>query len=192
MSLKLSPDVQRPLKNMSLNAKQKKAERRVRRRCRSYQREWRGHCVDMNLEDAWLESLNSLIAFDLISICEGHRIGREGRGRRHAHVNLRLKESLVPITVRDFDGHAQVIQRHIVELFGDGRSNVEVDFHIRVRSSLSRNSAQRVLVVRINASHERASESLDEESREWFTTVLERVGSLDCIFGRLFFTGQGA
>jgi hypothetical protein len=37
-----------------------------------YQRQWKDYQVDKNLSDEWLESLNRLKCFDLISVCEGH------------------------------------------------------------------------------------------------------------------------
>ena len=63
-----------------------------RRKCTDHEREWRGFCVDKNLQDDWLERLNSLEAFSPISICEGHCNGRAKPTQTPPHVKLRLKE----------------------------------------------------------------------------------------------------
>jgi hypothetical protein len=66
-----------------------------RRPSRPHERLWVNHTgdvsynVDINLEDAWLESLNALEAFDLRSICEGHPRGTEAQGGAHPHIHLR-------------------------------------------------------------------------------------------------------
>ena len=52
--------------------------RSLRRRCRDHEKRWRDFCVDKNLEEDWLERLNSLKAFTLIGICEGHHNQRAG------------------------------------------------------------------------------------------------------------------
>lgn len=60
--------------------------------CKSWERPWRTYCVDRSLEDEWLERLNDLSSFDLISICEGHTESGANERRRLPHFNLRLKD----------------------------------------------------------------------------------------------------
>lgn len=60
--------------------------------CRPYERRWRDKCVDAGLDDAWLERLNALAVFDLISICEGHPDEPVFEHRRTPHINLRVKD----------------------------------------------------------------------------------------------------
>jgi len=63
-----------------------------RRPCLAHERHWVNHNgdvnrhVDVNLENAWLESLNALEAFDLRSICEGHPPGTEAKGGPRPHI----------------------------------------------------------------------------------------------------------
>jgi hypothetical protein len=141
--------------------------------------------VDINLEDAWLESLNALEAFDLRSICEGHPPGTEAQGGPHPHIHLRRKESLPPITIRDFDYHSKEILSRLDELFGDGRSNFEVEFRVRMGPAGATRSE---LWVKIRALHQRVSGLMDEETREWFDTLVERVDSLDSHLQRILCT----
>lgn len=62
--------------------------------CRPHERRWRNYCVDKNLKDDWLERLNGLTVFDLISICEGHGSEAETELGRLPHINLRLKSPI--------------------------------------------------------------------------------------------------
>lgn len=60
--------------------------------CGPHERRWRDKCVDAGLSDTWLERLNALAVFDLISICEGHPDEPVFEHRRTPHINLRVKE----------------------------------------------------------------------------------------------------
>ena len=60
--------------------------------CGPQERRWRDRCVDTGLKDDWLERLNALAVFDLISICEGHPDEPEFEHRRTPHINFRVKE----------------------------------------------------------------------------------------------------
>ena len=62
--------------------------------CRPHERRWRNFCVDRALKDDWLERLNGLKVFDLISICEGHGTAAETELGRLPHFNLRLKSPI--------------------------------------------------------------------------------------------------
>lgn len=50
----------------------KMAFRLINPALQEYQRTWRDYQVDKNLADEWLESLNRLSCFELVSVCEGH------------------------------------------------------------------------------------------------------------------------
>ena len=155
-------------------------------RCSPHEREWRGHCVDMNLEDPWLKSLNALIALDLISICEGHVTGGRGVGSQSPHINLRIKDRVLPNVVQTYDCHSDAIRLLLSKVFNDGCSNVETEFRIRMCLSRRRESIDRDLTVRISATHQRTSTALDDVSRQWFTNSVNRVQTLDSEFAKLF------
>lgn len=63
--------------------------------CRPFERRWRNYCVDRGLKDDWLERLNALKIFDLISICEGHEDEADVVARRLPHFNLRVRENMI-------------------------------------------------------------------------------------------------
>ena len=167
----------------------KQLKRRKCLRCDPHEREWLGRCVDMNLKDSWLESLNALTAFDLISICEGHVTGGRGvGGSPFPHINLRIKDRFVPAAVQKYDCHSRAIQLLLAKVFGDGCSDVEIDFSISMCLTRRRESIDRDLTVRITATHQRTSAALDDVSRQWFTSGIKRVQALDSELAKMFST----
>lgn len=64
--------------------------RTTRRPCRDHERLWGERYVDKDLKDDWLERLNRLNNFDLISICQGHN--GSTRSRQLPGLNVRVKQ----------------------------------------------------------------------------------------------------
>jgi len=62
---------------------------------KTHQRRWNNKHVDINLDDSWLERLNALELFNIISICEGHSCGEHPYDKQ-PHINLRLKSQHFP------------------------------------------------------------------------------------------------
>jgi hypothetical protein len=108
-------------------------KRTPRRKCRGHEREWRGFCVDANLEDEWLARLNDLQAFDLISICEGHCNRQAEPSRTPPHIKLRLKERLLRGVASHWDEHKMAVVGKVNRLFetGDTYVNLELKFKLR-------------------------------------------------------------
>lgn len=61
---------------------------------KTYERSWKNKYVDANLEDSWLDCLNALNLFILVSICEGHSCSKHPY-EKQPHINLRLKTPLL-------------------------------------------------------------------------------------------------
>ena len=59
--------------------------------CQTHEKRWLDYCVDKNLDEHWLEELNSLQAFNLVSICEGHFSQAKNPSKKFAHISLKLK-----------------------------------------------------------------------------------------------------
>jgi hypothetical protein len=161
-------------------------KRTPRRKCRGHEREWRGFCVDANVEDEWLERLNDLQAFDLISICEGHCDRRAGSTTTPPHIKLRLKEHLLPGVARRWDDQKMAIVSEVSRLFQTGDTYVSLELKFKLRSGTGRLIYQEDVVVRIHGRHARTSEELDDESRHWFQHSVSRVEDLDKIITRLW------
>jgi hypothetical protein len=161
-------------------------KRTPRRKCKDYEREWRGFCVDANLEDEWLERLNGLQAFDLISICEGHCSRQAEPSMTPPHIKLRLKERLLRGVASHWDEHKMAVVGEVNRLFETGDTYVNLELKFKLRSGAGRLIYQEDLVVRIHGRHARTSEEMDDESRHWFQHSVSRVEDLDETIARLW------
>ena len=154
-------------------------KRTPRRKCRDHEREWRGFCVDANLEDEWLARLNGLQAFDLISICEGHCNCQAEPSMTPPHIKLRLKERLLRGVASYWDEHKMAVVGEVNRLFETGDTYVNLELKFKLRSGAGRLTYQEDLVVRIHGRHARTSEEMDDEGRHWFQHSVTRVEDLD-------------
>jgi hypothetical protein len=153
--------------------------RTARRECRDHEREWRGFCIDQNLEDDWLERLNALEAFGLISICEGHCDGRSEPPRTPPHIKLRLADELLPGIAGHWDVHKMAILDAISRLFQTGDTYVNLELKFKLRSGTGRLNYQENLIVRIHGREARRSEEMDTKTHNWFSQSVSRIEELD-------------
>lgn len=150
-----------------------------RRKCRDHEREWRGFCVDRNLEDDWLARLNDLDTFDLISICEGHCGRQTEPSRTPPHIKLRLKERLLPGIASHWDKHKMAILGKVNELFQAGDAYVNLELKFKLRSSTGRLSYQEEMIMRVHGLQARAVEEMGPLTRIWFQRSVERIEEVD-------------
>jgi hypothetical protein len=150
-----------------------------RRECRDHEREWRGFCVDRNLEDDWLVRLNDLAAFDLISICEGHCGRQTEPTRTPAHIKLRLKEQRLPSIASHWDEHKIAILSEVNELFQTGDTYVNLELKFRLRSGTGRLTYQEEMIIRVHSRQLRATGEMPPETRTWFQQSVERIEKTD-------------
>ena len=80
-----------------------------------YERAWRNRHVDANLADEWLERLNSLCIFDLVSICEGHWQMKHPYDAR-PHLNLRMKPHCLSQALAKWGDCKDIIQKTVNQL----------------------------------------------------------------------------
>jgi hypothetical protein len=160
--------------------------RTPRRACKDSEREWNGFCVDRNLRDEWLVSLNSLSAFNLISICEGHCEQHSEPHMRPPHVKLRLKDHLLPGVAGRWDEHKMPLLGEVNRLSQAGDTYVNLEMKCRLRSGAARLSYQEDLILRIHSRDGRVSEEMAPETAAWFQRTVELVKKLDGVFARLW------
>lgn len=98
--------------------------RPLQRQPRPHERIWNGRIVDKNLNGIWLERLNALKAFNLISICGGHE------QRRTPHINLRLKWQYLDYTSSHYLNLDTPIRNIINDLFPSEECIVKTEFKI--------------------------------------------------------------
>jgi hypothetical protein len=148
-----------------------------RRKCRDHEKEWRGFCIDKNLKDDWLVRLNSLAAFSLISICEGH-CDRQADGVS-PHIKLRLKERHLPGIASHWDDHKMAVVSEVGKLFQTGDTYVNLELKFKLRSGTGRLNYQEDLIVRIHCRRARDSEEMDARTHDWFQYSVSRIEDLD-------------
>lgn len=149
------------------------------RNCREHQRLWRNHCVDKNLKDDWIESLNSLRAFNLISICEGHLNGRSNPHGGLPHINLRLKPDLVTILANDWQTHKEKIQEGINNITSYPLTSASIELRHRYFKGIGQPNYREDVVIRLEAFRERSSNNQEITRDEWFEGSIEGLAEFD-------------
>ncbi len=146
---------------------------------REGERLWNGHNVDKNLEDVWLEKLNSLKAFDLISICEGHLNAARGRFSATPHLNLRIKVNYLPILIGNFDIISTKLYSAIVALFGVADTTADLELKITMTCSRSRQEIRRDLLFHAKARFTRQSTEMETNAVNWFNELVCNIIEFD-------------
>lgn len=136
-------------------------------------------CVDENLEDDWLEHLNALKAFDLISICEGHSNRQQVPARTSPHIRLRLKEIFLSSIARHWDEQKMVVVSKVNRLFETGDTSVSLDLRFKLRLATGRLNYREEMIVGVNRRRSRVSEEIDTNAHAWFQQNVDRIEELD-------------
>ena len=152
---------------------------RPRRECRDYERIWRGRCVDRNLEDAWLEALNALAVFDLISICEGHVSEQPNRLRGRPHINLRLKATLLPEVIGAWSSTRKALREITIELFREIEASVTLELKHRIQLGPHEIQDRDDFTVKIQSRQAREGHSIDVGTISWFHYTVSAIEELD-------------
>lgn len=145
--------------------------------CKPHERRWRNFCVDRGLKDAWLERLNKLAVFELISICEGHPDDPAIR-RRFPHINLRVRERYVVEIVENWERLRTDIRARI----GDSFNGRRFTGHFEIRSGYASDTAgnERVeagmLKISVRFDVLKATEGFGEE---WFEDSISSAERFD-------------
>jgi len=141
---------------------------------REHERPWRGRFVDRNLHDDWLMRLNSLAAFDLFSICEGH-VGDRRRPDGAPHVNLRLHGEYMAILVLRWSSFHDQLDQAAVECFN--RDSTHWEFELRMGTRLSRLGPRRRkdFVVRLRSTTARTTGEPEPSLAAWFGEIVPAV-----------------
>lgn len=131
--------------------------------------------VDRNLEDDWLERLNALQAFELLSICEGH----QNRRANFAHINLGLRKRFVPTSAAQWDEVRLALANELDRLFPASDTGVDVDLKFAIHRGTQATVCREDLTVRIRRRNARTTEAVDEATRRWFCRALSGIEDLD-------------
>lgn len=163
----------------------RQTNRRTMREPRETERIWNNCNVDKNLENAWLETLNSLQLFNLISICEGHVEGR-GPFSSRPHINLRIKEQYLPLMAREFDDISNDWQRKLTELFSTDETLAEIEYKLKFNSSRSRQEITRDLTIHISSRVTRQTVKINQNTIKWFEEMVGAISKFDVFTYKMF------
>lgn len=153
-------------------------KRAVSKTCRDYERMWRDFCVDRNLEDEWLEQLNSLKTLNLVGICEGHP-RPPGTPGRFPQMNLRLKESFLPGIAAHWAELRSAMLNEASRLFQLGDTDVRIELKFWLRAGRGRLIYQEDLTVRLRSYRAREAVDMDAEAHGWFERAVDRIEKID-------------
>jgi hypothetical protein len=149
--------------------------------CQAHEKKWRNFCVDQNLEEHWLQTLNELNAFNLISICEGHYGERKNPSRKYAHINLKLKEKLLPGFVKDWETLRPQVLNEVHRLFQIGDTYFNLELRFKLRAGRGRLVYQEELTLKMRRFQPREAVQMDPESQAWFEQSITSIQALDQI-----------
>lgn len=155
--------------------------RSLRRKCRDHEKRWRDFCVDKNLEEDWLERLNSLKTFTLVGICEGHHNQRTGSDSKFPYIGLRLKDQLLPGIARDWEELRVAVLNEVHKLFQAGDTQFNLELKFKLRAGRGKLIYQEGLALRMRSFQVKDSEEMDAGICEWFEQSVKRIEALDSV-----------
>lgn len=153
------------------------------RNCREHERLWRDRCVDKNLKDDWLERLNTLQSFELISICEGHL-------DRRPHINLRLRPDLIAALANDWHAYQAKFQEGISNIFRYPLTSASFELRYRYSTRGGRSHYREDAVLKIEALRERSSRNEELNQDEWFMANVQASEDFDKFIGDLLLVAK--
>ncbi|NOX20109.1 MAG: hypothetical protein GXO99_02440 [Nitrospirae bacterium] len=157
---------------------------------RPYERLWKNLYVDKNLEDEWLERLNDLKVFNLISICEGHPgNGRFSKGSS-PHIYLRMKDKFVAPFSQRFGLISDGLYKKLIELFKDRNTITDIEYRIKFNTTNCKDCPKREVVIHIRARKKRASHNMDNSTRKWFIKKIIAVEKFDSFVESILLNGN--
>jgi len=147
--------------------------------CRPYERPWRDWAVDRNLDDQWLECLNNLETFSLVSICEGHIDVKPTSVKRRPCIILSPKVAYRrPITKRWYD-LKKPLAAEIEKIWPGGDTIVEFEIQHRLVKNDDGLEDIEDIIIRITSERKRDMMILPEWIHHWFRQALLRIEAFD-------------
>ena len=154
---------------------QRSIRSRIQRECREYERIWKGRYVDKHLADHWLEALNGLSCFNLISICEGHTTV-DHHPREYPHINLRMKPECFSLILRDEKNFLQFVRTALVQICHNETTNIRVEY---TQKFYNLGSWQNDFVVHFQACLNSAQDVDFSVRSRWFDQVVQNSIQFD-------------
>jgi hypothetical protein len=146
-------------------------------KCGRHERIWRGRCVDRNLEDEWLERLNGLHRFELVSICEGHA---DRRVDDAPTITLRLRPEAAASLLDAWTALRRVFRRRLAETFAGLPGSARFEIRETLFADAPENSSRRITATLfLGSAKKRTTRAMDRATERWFEDAIERCRALD-------------
>lgn len=155
-----------------------KIKRRVRK---SFEKPWRNRYVDSNLQEHWLEKLNALKVFDLISICEGHAYRRPA----YPHIRVRLKEQCFDKMIPYWEKVSQLLQGDGTNSFNSEHTFISCELKYQIKKGRQRTSNRQEMILRLRRRQGRHTKRMDQGTVEWFEQAIHQIQTLDTKLRRI-------
>ena len=153
-----------------------------RRSCHDNERLWRGFCVDKELQNSWLDQLNLLKAFELISICEGHPTESRRSLRSAPHINLRMKAGFVAGIASKWNDFASDIRALLENVFSHDDTSVTVELRRRIYFRSNGIGTDDDVVVLVNSRVTSSAGTQVPIVTDWFDRCVASIRKLDIAF----------
>ena len=147
--------------------------------CKPYERPWQDWAVDRNLDDQWLERLNNLEAFSLVSVCEGHLDVKLTSVKRCPCIILRPKEAYIrPLTIHWY-GLKEALAAEIERIWPGAETIVEFEIQHRLVKNVDPLEDREDIIMRITSVRKRDAMTFPEWIDQWFRQTLLRIEAFD-------------
>jgi hypothetical protein len=152
--------------------------------CRPFERRWRNFCVDKNLKDDWLERLNSLRSFDLISICEGHPDEPSYPHRRLPHINLRLKDGLAELLLPSWISEKFNFGSVLARSFTNGHTSAQFELRSGFTARQQKSEFEELGLLKLSPRVDILNFDRDQFEVRWFEQNICSVEEFDGFVSR--------
>ena len=135
--------------------------------------------MDRNLDDCWLDRLNNLEVFSLVSICEGHIDVKPPSVRRSPRIALMLKKAYMrPLTEQWYD-LKEYLATSIERIWPDEETIIEFEIQHRLVKKYDLVEEIEAIIIRIISERKRDTMLLPEWTNHWFRQALSRIETFD-------------
>ena len=134
----------------------------------------------------WLERLNDLSLFDLISICEGHNEG-SAEHRQLPHINLRLSDVHITKIVEEWNRLKADVSSVLDECFNAASFRGHFEVRSGFASDKDGNEPVEIALLKISARFD-LTKSINDPKADWFEKSIAAAELFDKKLEQIFIT----
>jgi hypothetical protein len=144
------------------------------RPCPLYQRRWRHLCVDKGLRDEWLETINSLVVWEVTYTCEGHpSFLPEPEPDSFPEIHLKVRSAIESQLCSNWSK----MEAHLLSRFS--LLFPESNYASHIACSPRIDNGELSCFIHLESRNRRRSEEMDEATRAWFDRTTRALVEFD-------------